>query len=281
MNIFTSRSQQPPNSWSMSLEREPSQSTVIGVTLLAPWPGEGAGLHTLGNGLEPWTQIALAPCPELPVSPASTESHEERKQMGPWTQVHRPATSSPAAGGPGHAWTEREGGGPGTRRPQVWVAASRGQEGGEVMGKAAIPAPRLSRLPIKADPKPGRVRMRGRLCCEVCNCSLRPLSQPPDQRPSGHSLSTGKGNKGTAAAAQLPHGDWALTSDLSLAQRGRPHSRSLCPGDERSSPGEYTVSCYGGVEGSVRLKILTLRRKDRAQGSQGDEGVRSTPGQHG
>ena len=77
MNIFTSRSQQPPNSWSMSLE--PSQSTVIGVTLLAPWPGEGAGLHTLGTGLEPWTQIALAPCPELPVSPASTESHEERE----------------------------------------------------------------------------------------------------------------------------------------------------------------------------------------------------------
>lgn len=29
------------------------------------------------------------------------------------------------------------------------------------------------------------------------------------------------------------------------------------------------------------LKILTLRRKDRAQGSQGDEGVRSTQGRHG
>lgn len=125
-------------------------------------------------------------------------------------QQHHP----PLWEAPGMPGQNGEGGGPGTRRQQVGVAASRGQEGGEVMGKAAIPAPRLSRLPIKADPKPGRVRMRGRLCCEVCNCSLRPLSQPPDQRPSGHSLSTGKGNKGTAAAAQLPHDDWALTSDL-------------------------------------------------------------------
>lgn len=41
------------NSWSMNLEREPPRSAVIGVTLLAPWPGEGTGLHTPGTGLEP------------------------------------------------------------------------------------------------------------------------------------------------------------------------------------------------------------------------------------
>ena len=43
----------PPNSWSMNLEREPPWSAVIGVTLLAPWPGEGTGLDTPGTGLEP------------------------------------------------------------------------------------------------------------------------------------------------------------------------------------------------------------------------------------
>ena len=29
--------------------------------------------------------------------------------MGSWTEVHRLKTSSPAAGGPGHAWTEQGG----------------------------------------------------------------------------------------------------------------------------------------------------------------------------
>lgn len=66
MNVFTLRSQQPPNSWFMSLEREPPRSAVTGVTFLAPWPGEGAGLHTPGTGLEPRTQTAYALCPELP-----------------------------------------------------------------------------------------------------------------------------------------------------------------------------------------------------------------------
>ena len=93
----------------------------------------------------------------------------------------------------------REDGSPGTRRLQVWVAASGGQEGGEAMGKAAVSAPWLSHLPIKADPEPSGVRMRGRLHCEVCGCSLRPPSRPLDQRWSSHSLSMGKGNKGTAA----------------------------------------------------------------------------------
>lgn len=93
----------------------------------------------------------------------------------------------------------REGGSPGTCRLKVWVAASGGQEGGETMGKAAVLAPWLSRLPIKADPEPSGARMRGRLRCEVCGCSLRPPSRPLDQRWSSHSLSTGKGNKGTAA----------------------------------------------------------------------------------
>lgn len=67
------------------------------------------------------------------------------------------------------------------------------------MRKAAVPAPWLSHLPIKADPEPRGGRMRRCLHCEVCSCSLRPPSRPSDQRRSGHLLSTGKGNKGTAA----------------------------------------------------------------------------------
>ena len=129
-------------------------------------------------------------------------------------QQHHPPLRE-ALGMPGQSG---EGGGPGTHRPQVWVAASRGQEGGEVMGKAAIPAPRHRRLPIKADPKPGRVRMRGRLCCEVCNCSLGHFPSRQTKGQAATRSPRGKGNKGTAAAAQLPHGDWALTSDLHRPQ---------------------------------------------------------------
>ena len=61
---------------------------MIGVTLpwatiLAPWSGEGLGLHTPGSGLEPRTQMGHPRCPELPVSPTSTEIREESKQTGP------------------------------------------------------------------------------------------------------------------------------------------------------------------------------------------------------
>lgn len=47
------------------------------------------------------------------------------------------------------------------------------------MRKAAVPAPWLSHLPIKADPEL-RGKMRRCLHCEVCSCSLKPPSQLSD-----------------------------------------------------------------------------------------------------
>lgn len=76
------------------------------------------------------------------------------------------------------------------------------------MGKAGIPAPRLSSLPIKANPEPSGVKMRGRLLCEVWSCSPKP---PPGHGTKGRVATRSPQGRGTKGQQ---HSDWAVTSDL-------------------------------------------------------------------